>query len=339
LHEPALTVTMTLQDGKTRKLLIGDNSPMSGGYFAKTEGDARVFSIASFNYTAVTKTVNELRDKRLLPFDGDKLVRLELTAGGASYELGKNALKEWQILKPKLMRAEGGRIEEILSKVREIRMDPAVAEADAKAAEASFAAGSPVLIARITDSGGARTIEIRKNKEDYFAKSSAMGGAHKVAADAGESLGKGLDAIRNKKLFDFGFADVMRLETKLEGKTVVYEKKGEDWFAAGKKMDNIAIQGLIDKLRELAASKFPDSGFTSAEAEIAVSSTDGEGKKREERILLQKSAGGAWIGQRAGEPLLYEVESKAVDEVKQFAAAIKEAKPMPPATNNAPAKK
>lgn len=324
LNEPSITVAITTQDGKSRKLLVGDNSPMSGGYFAKVESDPRVFTIAQFNHSALTKQVNDFRDKRLMTFNDEKLARVELSAAGSGYELGRNAQNNWQIVKPKPMRAEGGRVEEILSKVKDVKMDPSLPEADAKKAEAAFASGALVLLVRTTDAAGTQSIEIRKSKDDYFAKASGVDGVHKVTSEAGQALAKSLDDLRTKKLFDFGFDDVNRLEVKIEGKAASYEKKGEDWTSAGKKMDNITIQGFVDKLRELSAMKFPDSGFTAPEVEIAVSSGNG---RRNERVLAAKDAGGRWILQRAGEPTLYEVEAKSMDELKQFAAAIKEAAP------------
>ena len=66
-----------------------------------------VFTIASYVKTSLDKTANDLRDKRLLTFDSDKLTRVELAAKGAPVEFGKNGQNEWQILKPRPLRADG----------------------------------------------------------------------------------------------------------------------------------------------------------------------------------------------------------------------------------------
>ena len=59
------------------------------------------------------------------------------------------------------------------------------------------------------------------------------------------------------------------------------EKSGENWTSGGKTMDSISVQNLIDKLRDLAATKFVDSGFTTPTLELTVVSNDG---KRTEKV-------------------------------------------------------
>ena len=62
------------------------------------------------------KTAQDLRDKRLLIFEADKLTRVELTAKGQHVEFGRNDEKEWQIVKPKPQRADNGQVEELVRK-------------------------------------------------------------------------------------------------------------------------------------------------------------------------------------------------------------------------------
>ena len=84
---------------------------------------------------------------------------------------------------------------------------------------------------------------------------------YKVAADLGEGLNKGLDDFRNKKLFDFGFSDPTKIEIKNgAGAPVTYAKTGDKWTAGPKNMDNSSVQNLIDKLRDLTATRFAEQG-------------------------------------------------------------------------------
>src|SRR5207237_6876297 len=122
-------------------------------------------TIASYNKTSLDKTPNDLRDKRLLTFDSDKLTRVELTAKGQSVEFGKNNQNDWQILKPRPLRADGSQVEELIRKLKDAKMDTAVSEADAKKAAAAFASGTKIATASVSDANGAQTLEIRKDKE------------------------------------------------------------------------------------------------------------------------------------------------------------------------------
>ena len=205
LTEPALKVDITKKDGKTQELLIGDDTPTGSGAFAKLQNDPRVFTVATFSKTSIDKSPKDLRDKRLLTVDSDKITRLELIgqAKGKSQDIEFGRDKDaWQILKPKPLRADGLQVEELLRKLKDAKMDLNVSEDDAKKFASNFATGMPVATVKVTDSSGTQELQIRKKGGDYFAKSSAVAGIQKVAADLGAGVDKALADFRNKKLFD-----------------------------------------------------------------------------------------------------------------------------------------
>ena len=165
---------------------------------------------------------------------------------------------------------------------------------------------------KLTDPSGTQQIEIRKNKDDYYAKSSVVPGVFKATPDLGTGLDKSLDDFRNKKLFDFGFNDPNKIEMHDNGKTYAFQKGGDDWFSNGKKMDSTSVQSFVDKLRDLAASKFVDTGSLGTPTiDITVTSNDG---KRMEKVLISKQ-GSDYIAQRENEPALYGLDAKTVDEL------------------------
>src|SRR5262245_23034449 len=89
LAAPAFELRVSSKDGKTQRLLIGDDTPTTGSFFAKLDGDAKIFTIYSGTKTSLDKSAKDLRDKRLLTFDSGKLTRVELTAKGQPIEFGK----------------------------------------------------------------------------------------------------------------------------------------------------------------------------------------------------------------------------------------------------------
>ena len=111
------------KDGKTDELLIGDDTPTGSGAYAKLANDPRVFTVASFVKTSLDKRPDDLRDKRLLTFDQDKLTRVELQAKGQAVEFGKNAQNEWQILKPRPLRADSSAVDGLVDKLKDAKMD------------------------------------------------------------------------------------------------------------------------------------------------------------------------------------------------------------------------
>src|SRR5262249_9023800 len=147
---------------------------------------------------------------------------------------------------------------------------------DAKKAAAGFASGTRVATAAVTDASGTQTIEVRKDKDkNFFAKSSGVEGIFKIPSDVGDALDKGLDDFRNKKLFDFGLSDPSKVDIKNAGVTASFTKTGDKWMSNGKAMDNSTVQALIDKLRDLAATKFVEKGGGDVVFEATVTSNNG----------------------------------------------------------------
>jgi hypothetical protein len=322
LSQPTLEVAITEKDNKTKKLLVGDETPTSGGAFARLDGDPRVFTIASYTKTSINKGVNDLRDKRLLTAEPDKVSRVELTANKQDLEFGRNK-DQWQILKPKPLRADAFQVDELVRKLSDAQMEIS-SDTDAKKSAAAFNSGTPIAIAKLTTDSGTQELQVRKNKDDYYAKSSHVEGVYKVTSAIGEGVNKKLDDFRNKKLFDFGFNDPNKVEIHDGTKAYFLTKGGQDWWGGdGKKLDASSADSLISKLRDLQAGKFVDSGFTAPAIDVTVISND---NKRTEKVLISKS-GKIYVAKRENEPSLYELESSAAEELQKSAGEVKPAAP------------
>ncbi len=325
LQNPSVDLTVTAKDGKSRKLLIGDDTPTGGAAYAKFADEAKVFTLQSGTKGTLDKVAKDLRDKRLLVFDADKLTRVELAAKGQPVEFGRNAQKEWQIVKPKPQRADNGQVEDLVRKLGDAKMDTSLSDADAAKAAAAFPGDTRVGIATVTDSTGSQTLDVRKKGNDYFAKSSAVQGVFKIGSDLGEALNKGLDDFRNKKLFDFGFSELSSVTMRDGSKNYNFQKNAEKWTSSGKQVDPTSVQSFIDKLRDLKAITIRDTGFTTPIIELTVVS---DGGKRTEKVQISQT-GNMFLAKREGEPTVYELDSKAVEELQRAAADVKEPPPPP----------
>ena len=321
LNSPSLTVTVHETNGKSDAILFGDDVPAGSLVYARVNASPKVYAVASSVKSSLDKSANDLRDKRLLTFDTNKLTRVDLLSGKSDIEFGKNNQNEWQILKPQPYRADSFQVEELLRKLSDAKMDlSGNAEAEQKAA-AAYAAGSPAGSVKVADSSGTQTLDVRKNKDDYYAKSSVVADAYKVSADLGKALDKSLDDFRNKKIFDFGFSDPTKIDIQSGSGSKSLARGGTDWKMNGKTMDPGTVQAFIDKLRDLSAVKFVPSGFTSPALTITVTSNDG---KRTERVEFSKAADG-YIARRENEPALYSIEAKPVNDILDANNAIKPA--------------
>ncbi len=320
LASPAFELDVTEKDNKTQCLLLGDNTPAGGGVYAALAGDPRVFTLAEYHKTALDKTLNDLRDKRLLTVSPDKVSRLEIAGKNGDIEFAHNK-DEWQIIKPKPMRADTLAVSELVSKLTDARMDLSGSDKAAMKSDSTFAKDAPVATVKLTDESSTQLLQIRKAKDLYYAKSSQVDGAYKVDSSLVDSLNKKLDDFRNKKLFDFGYSDPAKLEIHNSAKSYSLIRGGEGWWDNGKKMDEDSVQSLISTLRDLSAEKFVDSGFATPEIETTITSDDG---KTVEKAEISKS-GSNYIAKRDGDSTLYQLAGQSGDNLLKVLNGLKPA--------------
>jgi len=232
-------------------------------------------------------------------------------------------------VKPQPLRADGTQVDELVRAVTDAKMELPPSDAregsdsqNQKKIASAFASATPVATAKVTAESGTQELQVRKNKDEYYAKSSAVEGIYKVPSTLGQALDKNLEDFRNKKLFDLGSDEPNKIEIRDGAKPSFLTRSGEDWWSGGaKKMDAGAVQDLIEKIRDLSASKFLDSGFTTPVIDLTVTSNDG---KRVEKVAISK-AGDKYVAKRENGTELYEVDSKAVDDLVKSGADLKPA--------------
>lgn len=318
LTAPTLTVTVKGKKGKSDVISFGDDVP-AGSLVYVREGDSpKIDAIASSVRSSFDKGLNDLRDKRLLTFDSNKLTQIEISAPKSGIVFAKRNASDWMIEKPKAYRADNFQVEELLRKLSEAKMDLSGME-DQKAMDNSFKNGQPVAAVKVTGVSGTQSLEVRKNKDNYYAQSSVIPGIYKISADLGKQMEKSLDDYRNRKIFDFGFSDPNKLDLKQGASAKTYVRTGQTWKLSGKTMDSASVQALIDKLRDLSATKFVDKGFMTPALEVTVVYDDG---KRTEQVSFAKAAGG-YIAKRGAEAAMYLVDAKAIDDILVASSAIK----------------
>jgi hypothetical protein len=320
LAEPAVEVSATGKDGKAQKLLVGDDLPTGGSTYAMLAADPRVFLISSSTKTTFDKSLKDLRDKRLLPVDFNNITKIEIVTPKLRLAFSSNN-GQWLMQAPKGVRGDTSKLEGLVEKLRLATMDPNAPEADLKKAASSFSAGTPIATVNATDEAGSQELQVRKSKDDYYAKTTAMPGAFKVSKELGEAVGKDLDDFREKRLFDFADSNPDKIEMHSGPKSYFLTRNGEDWWWDGKKLDAISIDSLIREIRLLSATKFVSSGSSSAAISLTVTSNNG---KRVEKVEISK-AGNGYVAKRENDPIYYDLDAKKIEDLQKAADEIKPA--------------
>jgi DNA-binding PadR family transcriptional regulator len=308
---PSLEIVISRKDGKQHKLLLGEDSPLGTSVYAQVAGDPRLYTLATATRGALYKVWQDLRDRRLLTFYDAKLRTVELN----TLAFTKNG-DRWAMSRPQPWRADNFAVEDLVRKLAEAKME-IVAEDEEQTFPAKFAGAAPYAIAKVTDDQGTQQLDVRRDKDGaFYARSSAVEGCFRLPAEADESLVKKAEAFRDRKHFEFGFAEPSRVEVKSGDSSWSFAKTGPEWKSAGKKIDPGSVQQIVDKLRELSATGFVTAGGGKPAAEYTITPA---GKPAETVAITE--AGGKLFATRPGDPTVYELDRKVVDELRQLAAS------------------
>jgi len=329
LAEPEAQVSATGKDGKTQTILLGDVTPTGDSAYVMLSGDSKVYSVPKTTETNLDKGLKDLRDKRLMPVDFDKLSGVDIN--GAKLHLSFASVDgKWTVRSPANLRGDTSKMETIIEKLRTATMDPSTSDADMKKAASLFASGAPIATLKATDASGSQELQIHKAADGYYAKTSAMDGVYKVPNELGDALNQSAEDFREKRVFDFAEVDPDKVELHDGPKAYFLTRSGEDWWQDGKKMDAVSVEEFLRTIRTLTATKFEASGFSSPAMSLVVTSNDG---KRVEKVDIAKSGTG-YLAKREDGPALFELDAKAIDDLQKAAGELKAAAPPAP-----PAKK
>jgi uncharacterized protein DUF4340 len=325
LADPEAQVSATGKDGKTQTVLVGDETPTGDSAYVMVSGESKVYSVPKNTKTNLDKSLKDLRDKRLMPVDFDRVTSVDISGGKLHMSFGSDDGK-WTVHSPANLRGDTSMMETIIEKLRTATMDPSTSDTEMKKDAGLYASGSLVATIKATDPSGSQELQIRKTSGGYYTKTTAMDGVFKVPNDLGDAVNKDAEDYREKRVFDFAEEDPDKVEYHDGAKTIFLTHNGEDyWSGDGKKMDPLSVQDFLRTIRTLAAAKFATSGFSGADVSLVVTSKDG---KHVEKVDISKS-GTNYLARRSDGPALFELDAKNIDEMRKAAEGLKPVEPPP----------
>ncbi len=310
------------EEEKTYRVIFGDDTPTGSGVFARLDGDPRLFTVFNYIKSGFEKEIFDLREKKLLKIDQDKISRVTVDIGRRSIEFGKSGDADWQILEPKPLRADNFSVGDLARSAYNAEM-VAVLEAGEPTGKYSFR--RPFATVEVVDEAGAHTLTIAKDAEDkYYAKSSDLEGVYEVSSTLPEALDKPLEDFRNKKLFDFGFVDPELVQVRDGDRHLTIAKQEDKWILTSdedRELDSEKVQTLLDALRGLSVKEFTSDELSdqakfgldapTIEAEVVQSSDGGT-----EQVMITDPSADQVYGAIPGQDSTYELEKGDIEELR-----------------------
>jgi len=115
-------------DERESGLRIGRDTPVGGNAYVARVGDDEVYIVASWRVNALRKSLDDLRDRRILPFDREAVTRIEVrwpgqTQGPVVLEPVEGGEGSWRMVAPIEAPADRETVDGLLSDLAYLRAD------------------------------------------------------------------------------------------------------------------------------------------------------------------------------------------------------------------------
>ena len=325
LDDPAETITVVSKTKpENHVLLIGDETPTSGGVYAQVGGNPRVVKLASYLKASLEKNLFDLRDKRAVSLNADQVKRIEVISKKASYTLEKNPEGVWDLVLPPPVRADHFTVDGLVNQLRDLSMRSVVAEDKRHGGDYGFAA--PALTVRLQGPAASQTLvlgrEDLKQSGRYYAANSDLTPIFTLESSFLPQLEKQPADLRDKDLFSFSQFDAKRIDVSTPAGHRVFELQKDKWkqtTPAAKDVPRDKIDDLLGSLRDLRAQSFPEGVSVTAAglAKPAYRFVVEFGDKNQKETVEVSKAGDHVYARRSDDPLPSEISKDALGSIEK----------------------
>jgi len=308
-----------------RHLLVGEKTPTGGDLYAKLQNEKKVFLVSSFLDNTFNRTTFDLRDKKILEFDREKVDSLEIVNAGNTIQLVRSG-DQWRLAKPFEARGDYGTIEGLVTRLSSGQMQRIV-DADGKDPKL-YGLDKPTTTATVTSGSARAALQLGISEaQSVYAKDVSRPMIFAIEEGIATDLRKPVGEFRRRDVFDFRPFTANRIEVKRGTETFTFEKTkdkdGKDIWrnASGQNADTAKVEDLLTKLSNLRAASYePAQPAALKSPSISVTARFDENKT--ETVTFAKNGNDVFAA-RAGEPGAAKVDATPYDDAVKALDALK----------------
>ena len=272
LEDAEVLVVIDQGEGTPDTLAFGDDTPMGYAYLRRS-GNPEILAVQDWRKARFQKNLLELRDRRVVPMDMDRVRRLEIEREGRIIAASKRGV-EWYLERPVEDRGDDGAIQALLNMLQSAR----VREYAAEEAEdpASYGLHRPWLSVRLYE--GEDLTEKRvilgdrfkpERLQRYYGKYTSRAPIFIIDSTQIGFLQKTPSDLRLKEIFSFDRAGIDRVRLVSQDATVDCKRdSGDAWSVAVPPQRTVsaeAVEDFIARVDNLKAGRFVAETLDDAE--------------------------------------------------------------------------
>ena len=326
LDPPVAKATLKSKAGTTFTLLIGGKDISGSSAYVKPADKNTVYMVASFAVDNLKKTVNDYRDHNFLKTDTVVAQKIKVTRDGKTTVFEKDKSNNWNITKPIAVKADSGKIRDLLNTVSSLRASEFV---DDHPVLSKYGLSNPRLRVEVwpSDGGVPQGFLIGAKKKGGSGGFYAKGLEEPAVSLVGEYIDKDLDLktsdYRDKSALQFDAGAVTSLIIKHGSNSFTYLKdnKGQ-WTCPGRPNAASEASSLVTQLSGLTITDFPEpeagTGLDQPSYEVQASLSSGVthalqfGKRDGGKVYVSEDKGGD----------IYQVSDTVVSQMEGYYSTI-----------------
>jgi Domain of unknown function (DUF4340) len=257
LHTPMLRLALTVGTDRTVKtLLLGKLDTDQKGIYAKRNDADNVLLLPQQFWDNLPKTVTALRDKTLLHYDREHIVRLELHAPEGPIVITRTGPRQYKLEQPIVTDGDSDTIYSLLWDLKELKAKDFVADTP----EASSTYGLEPPRRRITlwekpSDNASETLhtmlfgdENPEQQGTYVKIAERPTIALVDSLEAQRLIGRTVFDLRNKKLLAFETEAIQKIQLQYPTSALTLERQGDSWRLSEPQKQAIQTRWKVDNL-------------------------------------------------------------------------------------------
>lgn len=219
-----VTVTIKLKEGGEKVVLIGNQTPTKGGYYAMMKSEAKVYVIDSYTAEKLLFSRNDIRDTTLYTIESTDVDSLSLDRNGTNvFTSKKTSDSEWAMLKPIEGNVNTTAIDPMLTALAGVKVKEFV-EDDAKDLS-KYGLDNPAYKMSFTTTYSSISLELGTEKtkgSEIYAKLSGSNEVFTIDDTAFTFLDKPFKEIIEVFVYIVNIDKVNKIELDMDGKKTTF---------------------------------------------------------------------------------------------------------------------
>jgi len=328
LDTPDLKIILSMNNGETKGVRVGDDHPMGNKVYLARLNESRVLA-AGVTKNRLDRKVHDLRDKTILDFKTPQITKIEFIRNGKTLSLKKNE-ESWEVSEGKIA-AKGNETEitNLLNTIQAAQIEQFVEEKPEQLT--SYGLNNSKLTVKLTTSKASEPLVLLiggKNEHGFYAKTLPKKNVFTINQSLFDTLNnRKLVDFFNKSLVDFNDDDLAKVTLLMDDDSVDLirdEKDLQKWTMVkpvNMKANTATINSLLFDLKNVRIVEFitthtkNSKTFNFEQPEKEINLTFKNGKTWALKLGNQTSSQDHYFAQRSDDETVFTIQKSSAESI------------------------